>query len=247
MTEGPRASALAAELATACAVAGVSQRTLARRLGVSQTTISRRLSGRGVLRIDMADAIARACGHRLLLRVVTGDGVSLRDAGQLSIARAIERDADPRWQVRMEVPVGSAPDRRAVDMVLIGVREVVAIEIERGLRDLQAQLRAAQLKRVALSERMARQVRLVLAIPDRSAARQRLQPFGDLLGRELPVGSRVAWARIRSGEPLGGDALLWVRTRPATATRRGRSVVAIQLVGSDRADSRRRARSHASS
>jgi hypothetical protein len=64
---------------------------------------------------------------------------------------------------------------------------------------------------VALAERLGRQVRLVLAVPDTAAARGRLQPFGDLLARELPVTSRAAWARIRSGEPLGGDALLWVR------------------------------------
>lgn len=197
----------------ACALAGVSQRALARRLGISQTTVSRRLSG-GSLRLDTADAIARACGHRLLMRVVPGDGVPLRDAGQLSIARVIERDADRRWQVRLEVPVGTAPDRRAIDMVLIGKSEVVAIEIERGLHDLQAQLRAAQLKRVALSERMHATVRLVLAVPDTSASRRRLQPYAELLGRELPVPSRVAWARVRSGEPLGGDALLWVRSRP---------------------------------
>ncbi|HEX5578844.1 MAG TPA: hypothetical protein VFY43_04180, partial [Candidatus Limnocylindria bacterium] len=99
----------------------------------------------------------------------------------------------------------------AVDMVLIGPEEVVAIEIERWLRDLQAQLRAAKLKRVALAERMGQQVRLVLALPDGVAARRRLQPFRELLARELPITSRAAWARIRSGEPLGGDALLWVR------------------------------------
>lgn len=166
----------------------------------------------------MADAIARACGHRLLVRVVPGDGVSLRDGGQLSMARVIEREAHSSWQMRLEVPVGAAPDRRAIDLVLTGATEVMAIEIERGLRDLQAQLRAAQLKRVALAQRINAKVRLVLAVPDTTAARSRLQPFGDLLGRELPVTSRVAWARIRSGEPLGGDALLWVRARPG-ATR----------------------------
>lgn len=217
MTEGPRAAALARELAIACAVAGVSQRALARRLGVSQTTVSRRLSGHGPLGPDLADAIARACGHRLLMRVVPGDGVSLRDAGQLAMAAAIEREVHRSWQVRLEVPVGTAPDRRAVDMVLIGEAEVLAIEIERELRDLQAQLRAAQLKRVALSERLNRRVRLALAVPDTTATRRRLHPFGDLLGRELPVPSRTAWACVRSGEPLGNDALIWVRLRPGAS------------------------------
>ena len=42
-------------------------------------------------------------------------------------------------------------------------------------------------------------------------SRRMLQPFRELIARELPVTSRQAWARIRSGEPIGGDALLWVR------------------------------------
>jgi transcriptional regulator with XRE-family HTH domain len=211
MTDRPRALAIAKELAIACAVAGVTQRELARRLSVSQATICRLLSGSATLHMDSADAIARACGHRLLMRVVPGDGIPLRDAGQLALARTIEGGADRRWQVRLEVPVAAPPDRRAVDVVLIGPDEVLAIEIERWLRDLQAQLRAAQLKRLALAERMGRQVRLVLAVPDTVAARRRLHPLGELLARELPVTSRTAWARIRSGEPLGGDALLWIR------------------------------------
>jgi transcriptional regulator with XRE-family HTH domain len=189
----------------------LTQRDLAARLGVSQTTVSRLLNGMTTLHVDVADAIARACGHRLLLRVVTGNGVGLRDSGQLGVARAIEQEAHSRWQARLELPVAAGPDRRAVDLVLMSSDEVLAIEIERWLRDFQAQLRAAQLKRLALSERLSRPVRVVMAIPDTVAARSRVHPFTELLARELPVSSRTAWARIRSGEPLGGDALLWVR------------------------------------
>ena len=202
---------VASELALACSVAGLTQRELAGRLAVSQTTISRLFNGSATLHIDTADAIARACGHRLLIQLLSGDGLQLRDSGQLRMAHAIERSAHPRWQLRLEVPVASSPDKRAVDLVLIGPEEVVAIEIERWLRDLQAQLRAAKLKRVALAERMGARVSLVLAVPDTIAARRRLHPFGELIARELPISSRTTWARIRSGEPLGGDALLWVR------------------------------------
>jgi transcriptional regulator with XRE-family HTH domain len=129
-----RARTIAKELAIACAVAGLTQRELAHRLSVSQTTVCRLLTGSATLRIDMADAIARACGHRLQIRVVPGDGIRLRDSGQLALASAIEHTADRRWQVRLEVPVGSPPDRRAVDVVLVRPDEVVAIEVERWLR-----------------------------------------------------------------------------------------------------------------
>jgi hypothetical protein len=98
-------------------------------------------------------------------------------------------------------------------MVLGGAGEPILIEIERGLRDFQAQLRAAQLKRVALAERLGRPVRLVIAVPDTATARRALAPHADVVASGLPVTTRAAWAAIRSGGPLAGDALLWVRQR----------------------------------
>ena len=86
-----------------------------------------------------------------------------------------------------------------------------AIEIERWLRDIQAKLRAAQLKREALAEHLERRVDLIVAAPDTRAARLALAPHASLIRAALPVTSRRAWAAIRSGEPIGGDALLWVR------------------------------------
>ncbi len=98
-------------------------------------------------------------------------------------------------------------------MVLGGAAEAILIEIERGLRDFQAQLRGAQLKRLALSERLSRPVRLVVAVPDSAAARRAIAPHLGIVTSGLPVTSRAAWAAIRSGGPLAGDALLWVRRR----------------------------------
>lgn len=98
-------------------------------------------------------------------------------------------------------------------MVLDGSGMTIQVEIERSLRDLQAQLRAAQLKRVALSERLDRQVRLVLALPDTAATRGAVAPHAAIIRSSLPVTSRAAWAAIRSGTSLPGDALLWVRRR----------------------------------
>ncbi|MEX1072884.1 MAG: hypothetical protein WED86_04220 [Chloroflexota bacterium] len=147
------------------------------------------------------------------MRLYPADGIRLRDSGQLGVAELIRAAAHRSWQVRLEVPVAPPPDRRAADMVLGGVGELILVEIERGLRDFQAQFRAAQLKRVALAERFGRQVRLVIAVPDTAAARRALAPHAEIVGSGLPVTSRAAWAAVRSGGPLAGDALLWVRRR----------------------------------
>jgi len=98
-------------------------------------------------------------------------------------------------------------------MVLGGPDEAILVEIERGLRDFQAQLRAAQLKRVALTERLGRSIRLVIAVPDTVAARRAIAPHTEIARSALPVSSRAAWASVRSGAALAGDALLWVRGR----------------------------------
>jgi hypothetical protein len=38
-----------------------------------------------------------------------------------------------------------------------------------------------------------------------------------MIATALPLSSRQIWAAIRSGEPIGGDGLLWVRTKRGTA------------------------------
>jgi transcriptional regulator with XRE-family HTH domain len=206
---------VARELEIARTVAGLTQRELATRLGMSQSRVSRILAGDVALTIGDASDVALACGHRLTLRVVPSDGVRLRDSGQLGLAQVVRSQAHASWRVALEVPTGSSPDRRAADVVLINPLEAIMLELERWLRDLQAQLRAAQLKRAALSERMGRPVRLVIGVPDTRATRQAVEPFSGLLASALPVRSRRAWACIRSGEPIGGDALLWIRGEPA--------------------------------
>ena len=211
MKPGPRNEALARELGIACTVAGMTHIQLAKRIGLSKSHISRVLSGAVRIDPDLANAVASACGHRLTMRVVPGDGVLLRDSAQLAIAEAIRREAHASWRIQLEAPIGRPPDRRAADMLFRSPLEIVMLEIERWLRDYQAQYRGLQLKRAALTERNDAVVRLVLALPDTATTRKALLPHQDAIAAAFPVSSRRAWACIRSGEPFGGDALLWVR------------------------------------
>lgn len=155
--------------------------------------------------------LVRGIGQQLSVRFYPADGIRLRDSGQMGLAEMIRAAAHASWRVSLELPVASPPDRRAADMVLANAAGVLLVEIERGLRDLQAQLRAAQLKRVALTERLGRNVMLVVAVPDSATARQAVAPHAALLRSAMPVSSRAAWAAIRSGVAISGDALLWVR------------------------------------
>jgi transcriptional regulator with XRE-family HTH domain len=213
----PRADVLAArfsrEIVAARAVAGLSQAQVAQRAGISQALVSQVERGRTLPSLSVMGRLALATGHDLSLRLFPADGVRLRDSGQLHLAEQIRGVAHPSWQLRLEVPVAALPDRRAADVVLSGPIESIEIEIERSLLDLQAQLRSAQLKRAALVERVRREVRLVLAMPDTRRNRAAVDQHRPLLEAALPLASRSVWASLRSGEPLGADGLLWVRVR----------------------------------
>lgn len=199
------------ELRDARRAAGLTQSRLGVRTGISQPMISRIERGTFAPGLQAMVRLAHGVGQRLSVRIYPADGVGLRDSGQLKLAELIRAAAHRSWRVSLEVPVAPPPDRRAADMVLDSFGEVVLVEIERGLRDLQAQLRAAQLKRVALAERRGQQVRLVIAVPDTAMTRQVVAPHVAVIRSALPVSSRTAWAAIRSGLALNGDALLWVR------------------------------------
>jgi transcriptional regulator with XRE-family HTH domain len=186
---------------------------MARLAGMSQQQASQAELGAGDVSLEARCRLAAACGHELGWRLYPVATVRLRDSGQLGIAQAIVHAAHPNWMPRLEVPVAPG-DRRAADLLLSSPVEILHIEIERALIDVQAQLRAAQLKRQALGEQETRPIRLVIAVPDTRTTRTRLAPFAELIARALPAQSATAWRALRSGEPLGNDAILFVRPPP---------------------------------
>ena len=196
--------------------AGLTQRQLAVRSGVSQQVISEAERGDVGVSLLARCRMSAAVGHELGLRLNPVDGVALRDSGQLGMAEAILSTLHGTWSARIEAPI-SPGDRRAADILVSRSDEVVEIEVERTLVDLQAQLRAGQLKRQALAERSAVPVRLVVAVPDGARTRAKLAPFEQLLAHALPIPSREVSAALRTGRALGGDGLLFVRVGRLTA------------------------------
>jgi transcriptional regulator with XRE-family HTH domain len=198
------------ELRIARVSAGLTQAQLARVAEVTQQEVSRAESGRLAVSLEIRCRLAAACGHELRWRLHPVATVSLRDSGQLKLAETILRAAHASWVPELEAPVAPG-DPRAADILFRRTDELAEIEIERALVDFQAQLRAAQLKRLAIAERDSRSVRLVIAVPDSDTSRARLRTHADLIRRTLPVPTRRIWASLRSGEAIGGDGLLFVR------------------------------------
>jgi transcriptional regulator with XRE-family HTH domain len=194
---------------------GLSQARLAALAEASQTEVSKAERGRTDVSLEARCRLAAGCGHELGWRLYPVATVRLRDSGQLAMAQVITHAAHPSWRASLEVPVAPG-DPRAADLVLTGPSRILHIEIERSLVDLQAQLRAAQLKREALAAHEQRPVRLVIAVPDTAATRARLAPFEQLLANALPARTRGIWRAIRTGEPVTADGILFVR-----AARRG--------------------------
>lgn len=192
---------------------GLTQVKLGRLAGVSQQVVSQAELGDPQVSLEIRCRLAAACAHEIGWRLYPAGRVTLRDSGQLAIAQRITAEANVSWHVELEVPVADG-DLRAADLVLSNRQELVHIEVERILVDAQAQIRSAQLKRDALAERHARPVRLVIAVPDTRALREALAPVASLINRALPTPSRRIWSAIRTGEPMGGDGILFVRSAP---------------------------------
>lgn len=188
-----------------------SQRRMASRCGISQSFESQVERGIGNASLEVLAALAEAGGGKLVVRIVPGDGVSLRDSGQLEIVQLISTECHDRWRRIVEMPVGEASDRRAADLVVQLPEEVNLVEVERAWVDHQAQYRNLQLKRTALSQQLGRPVNLIIALVDTERTRRALTGFEAIIRETLPVPSRRIWACLRSGTPIGGDGILWVR------------------------------------
>lgn len=161
--------------------------------------------------LDVRCRMAAAVGHEMSVRLFPVATIPLRDSGQLAVASRIAGAAHGSWICRLEAPVAPG-DARAADLILELATEVVHVEIERGFVDLQAQLRAAEIKRRIIAATEKRPVRLVMAVPDTVRSRAAVASLQPLLDRTLRRPSRAIWYSIRNGVPVEGDGMLFVRS-----------------------------------
>lgn len=197
---------LGEELREARLMAGLRQVDVAAALGTSHTRISSIERGElgTVPLLDLARH-AGALGLKLHTRMYPS-GAPLRDQAQLALLDRFHRRISPQWQVRLEAPlklVGDQRDQRAWDMLLRSGGVTIGVEAISRLRDVQAQLRAAQLKR-----HDANVTRLVLLVAATHSNRRALTVVEGLIRAEFTVGTRPALSALASGHDPGGDALV---------------------------------------
>ena len=194
------------ELREARLMAGLTQAAVARAVGVSRHRVcrleSRRLRNVG---LEYIFKHAAAVGLKASLKFYPVGG-AVRDEAQASyIGKFVSRIVHA-WQVLLDVPIPLPGDLRAVDVLLIGGGCRIAIEVITRLRDVQAQLRAAQQK-----QRDIHADRLILVVAGRHANRDALATVRNTPLATFELDSRRVLASLAGWADPGRDAVVVLR------------------------------------
>ena len=204
-----QARKVGAAIRTARGISGFSVAAARARAGVADSTWRRVERGAPGTSLATLCAMTDAVGLDFVAQVYPGREPRLRDTGQLELARVIAAMAARTWTSNLEVAAGEHGE--AMDMVLLGPDEIVAIEIERLMLDAQAQIRRLILKRDWLAARHERPVRLAVVVEDTRRNRGAMAQHMSLLRTTFPAGSREIFGAIRSGRAIGRDGPAWLR------------------------------------
>jgi transcriptional regulator with XRE-family HTH domain len=185
---------------------GLRQADIARSIGSSRAAVGRLERGEVEAEVisDLA-MYAEAVGLSLSMKLYEGQ-TRLRDAAQVRMmVRFKPIIADAPWTSVLEMPVGPAPDARAIDMVLTNGGVRIGLEFISRLRDVQAQIRPLIRKRED-----ARLTRLVLVAAATRANRQAVTEAAAVLRDAFPLRGRTVIAALRRGEDPGADGLVFI-------------------------------------
>jgi transcriptional regulator with XRE-family HTH domain len=194
---------LGRELRLARIAAGLTQASVAARVGTSAAHVSRieRAQARGltVVRLHRHGA---AVGLRTWVRLYPG-GRRVLDAPQLALLGRLRDRLLGSWEWQLEFPVPREADMRAVDALLTHGSVTIAVEAITRLSDVQAQVRAAQIKRRDIES-----TRLLLLVAGSTANRAALRQAAPLLTEAFATGTRKLIGQLAAGEDPGRDCLI---------------------------------------
>jgi len=191
------------DLRAARHVAAATQVAVAAVVGVSQSEVSRRELGQsqGVRFEDLA-MHAAAVGMRLSLSLWPVGG-QLRDAAQARYINRLVARIGRAWNVILEASMPKAGDLRAIDVVLRSGQLRIAVEVITRLADLQAQVRAAQLK-----ARDYGADRLVIVVAGTHANRRAMDAARETLRASFDLDAQRVLADLAHGRDPGRDAFI---------------------------------------
>jgi len=191
------------ELRAARHVAGLTQRHVAIAIHSSQAEISRRERGRTPgIGVDRLALHAAALGMRLSIKLWPIGG-AIRDAAQARYIAAFVARIGRAWTVTLEAPMPIAGDMRAIDVLLRSGAGTVAVEIITRLADLQAQLRAAELK-----ARDAHVTRSVIVVAGTHANRRAMANARAAIVQAYDLDARHVLLDLAAGRIPPRDALI---------------------------------------
>lgn len=193
------------ELRLARMMGGKTQRRVANQLGTSQSRVSIIERGRcpSATVLQLARHAATV-GLRLHIAAYPG-GRRLLDAPQLALLNRFRARIATIWRWDQEVPIPIEGDLRAADARITAGGCVIVIEAITRLADVQAQTRAAHLKRRDLGAQ-----RLILLLAATAANRRATREAGPALADAFPITTRAALEALAAGCDPGGDALLFL-------------------------------------
>ena len=205
--EGVRISArlmasVADELRNARLAQGLSQTQVGRAVGVRRTRISaveRRLAG--AMTVDQVARQAAVLGLKLSLKLYPVSE-PIRDAAQVRYINRFIQRVGRAWKVTLDAPLPLPGDLRAIDVVL-GGSCTIAVEVVTRLRDIQAELRAAQLK-----QRDYGATRLVIVVAATHANRQAIAQARPSLEVAFELDSQRSMRLLAAGNDPGRDAII---------------------------------------
>lgn len=171
-------------------------------IGVSESEISRRELGKAPLLTGERLAVhAAAVGLRVSVKLWPIGG-GIRDAAQARlVARFVARVARP-WRVVLEAPIPRPGDLRAIDVLLVGTGLTIAVEAITRLADIQAQVRAAQIKARDIGAS-----RLLLVIAATHANRRALAAARATLSPAFDLDTQWILGELSAGRDPGHDGI----------------------------------------
>jgi transcriptional regulator with XRE-family HTH domain len=191
------------ELRLARMTSGKTQLWIARQLGTSQSRVSIIERGR-CQSVTLLQLSRHAAGVGLRLHIAAyPGGRRLLDSPQLALLNRFRARLARTWRWEQEVPVPIEGDLRAADCRITADGCTIVVEAITRLVDVQAQVRAAQLKRRDIGAQ-----RLIILLAATGANRRAVHQAGPALTDAFPVAPRVALGHLAAGRDPGGDALI---------------------------------------